>query len=208
MSYILTVPGGHIKAAMEVADLILSHKLDTYVNGMCASACTIAFLAGHQRFVSETGRLGFHQAHGPGISIEQSNLLLQLAYQNFALPPAFTGCAGRSYYLGQIRRQWPQQLDDDALLVLQVWWFAGCHARQIPGLRQRSGRPRHDPHQVHLRGQQRPVDCGRILLVSARMGSGGGPDGTNLLQISYARQRPCRMIGGDRAVPSRAAQST
>ena len=85
----LDSPGGHIKAALEVAELIHSHNLDTYVNRMCASACTIAFLAGHQRFVSETGRLGFHQAHGPGISIEQSNLLLQLAYQNSSLPPAF-----------------------------------------------------------------------------------------------------------------------
>jgi membrane-bound ClpP family serine protease len=58
----LDSPGGHIKAALEVAELIHSHNLDTYVNRMCASACTIAFLAGHQRFVSETGRLGFHQA--------------------------------------------------------------------------------------------------------------------------------------------------
>jgi hypothetical protein len=85
----LDSPGGHIKAALEVADLILAHNLDTYVSRMCASACTIAFLAGHQRFVSETARLGFHQAHGPGISSGQSNLLLRLVYQNFSLPPAF-----------------------------------------------------------------------------------------------------------------------
>jgi hypothetical protein len=85
----LDSPGGHVKAALQVADLISSHMLDTYVSRMCASACTIAFLAGHQRFVSETARLGFHQAHGPGLSIDQSNLLLRLAYQNFSLPPAF-----------------------------------------------------------------------------------------------------------------------
>jgi membrane-bound ClpP family serine protease len=85
----LDSPGGHIKAALEVADLIRAHNLDTYVHRMCASACTIAFLAGHQRFISETARLGFHQAHGPGLSSEQSNLLLRMAYQNFSLPPAF-----------------------------------------------------------------------------------------------------------------------
>jgi membrane-bound ClpP family serine protease len=85
----LDSPGGHIKAALEVADLIRAHRLDTYVARMCASACTLAFLAGHQRLVSETARLGFHQAHGPGISAEQSNLLLRLAYENFFLPSAF-----------------------------------------------------------------------------------------------------------------------
>ena len=86
---ILDSPGGHIEAVLEVAEIIRSHNLDTYVNRMCASACTIAFLAGHKRVVSETGRLGFHQAQGPVISIEQANFLLQLAYQNSSLPAAF-----------------------------------------------------------------------------------------------------------------------
>ncbi len=82
-------PGGHIKAAMEVADMIRARNLDTYVGRMCASACTIAFLAGRQRFASETARLGFHQAHGPGLSTAESNRLLQLAYRNYLLPPGF-----------------------------------------------------------------------------------------------------------------------
>jgi len=85
----LDSPGGHIKAALEVADLIHSHNLDTYVSHLCASACTIAFLAGRRRLVSETGRLGFHQAYEPGSSSEQSNTLLQRAYQQFPLPSAF-----------------------------------------------------------------------------------------------------------------------
>ena len=82
-------PGGHIKAALEVADMIRAHNLDTYVGRMCASACTIAFLAGHHRFAAETARLGFHQAHGPGLSPADSDMLLRLAYQRFPLPPAF-----------------------------------------------------------------------------------------------------------------------
>ncbi len=81
--------GGHIKAALDVADLITAHNLDTYVSHMCASACTIAFLAGHRRTVSETAQLGFHQAHGPTLSNEQSNLLLQRVYQTYSLPTAF-----------------------------------------------------------------------------------------------------------------------
>ena len=85
----LDSPGGHIKAALEVADLITAHNLDTYVSHMCASACTIAFLAGHRRAVSETAQLGFHQAHGPNLSSEQSDLLLRHVYQTYSLPAAF-----------------------------------------------------------------------------------------------------------------------
>ena len=85
----LDSPGGHIKAALEVADLIRAHNLDTYVSHLCASACTIAFLAGHQRFVNTTGRLGFHQAYEPSLSSEQSNNLLLRAYQKYPLPSAF-----------------------------------------------------------------------------------------------------------------------
>ena len=69
--------------------MIHARKLDTYVGRMCASACTIAFLAGHQRFATETARLGFHQAHGPGLSIADSNRMLQVAYQDYSLPPGF-----------------------------------------------------------------------------------------------------------------------
>ena len=76
-------------AALEVADMIHARNLDTYVGRMCASACTIAFLAGHQRFATDTARLGFHQAHGPGLTPADSNLLLRLAYQNYSLPLAF-----------------------------------------------------------------------------------------------------------------------
>jgi hypothetical protein len=85
----LESPGGHIKAALEVADMLRARNLDTYVGRICASACTIVFLAGHQRFATEAARLGFHQAHGPGLTPADSNLLLRLAYQNYALPPAF-----------------------------------------------------------------------------------------------------------------------
>jgi hypothetical protein len=85
----LDSPGGHIKAALEVAELIRAHNLDTYVSHLCASACTMAFLAGHRRFVSKTGRLGFHQAYEPSLSSEQSNLLLLRAYQKYQLPTAF-----------------------------------------------------------------------------------------------------------------------
>ncbi len=56
----------------------------------------LAFLAGHQRFATEAARLGFHQAHGPGLTPADSNLLLRLAYQNYSLPPRLH-CARAAY---------------------------------------------------------------------------------------------------------------
>jgi hypothetical protein len=98
---LLDSPGGHVKAAMDVADLIRARNLDTYVSRMCASACTIAYLAGHQRFATETARLGFHQAHGPGLSAASSDQVLRAAYQRYSLPPAF---------LAHVLRTPPQEL--------------------------------------------------------------------------------------------------
>jgi hypothetical protein len=89
-------PGGHIKAALEVAEMIRARNLDTYVQRTCASACTIAFLAGHHRFFGTTARLGFHQAHGPGISSSDANVLLRLAYERLSVPPAFIAHALRT----------------------------------------------------------------------------------------------------------------
>ena len=85
----LESPGGHLQPAMEVADIIRQRGLDTYVGRFCASACTIAFLGGRQRWLGPDARLGFHQAYAPGFPSEQANALLQTAYAKFAVPSGF-----------------------------------------------------------------------------------------------------------------------
>lgn len=40
---------------------IRNHGLDTYVEHVCASACTMAFIAGRQRVLGPEGVIGFHQ---------------------------------------------------------------------------------------------------------------------------------------------------
>jgi hypothetical protein len=85
----LESPGGYVKAAMQVVEMIRARHLDTYVPRICASACTIAFLAGQHRSIAATARLGFHQAHGPGSTSEQNDFVLRAAYQPFGLPPVF-----------------------------------------------------------------------------------------------------------------------
>jgi hypothetical protein len=85
----LESPGGHVLPAVQLATIIQQHGLDTYVGHLCASACTIAFLGGRQRWLGPDARLGFHQAYAPGFPAEQANALLQSAYERFAVPSPF-----------------------------------------------------------------------------------------------------------------------
>ena len=82
-------PGGHVQPAMEVASIIRQRGLDTYVGRFCASACTLALLAGRQRWLAPDAELGFHQAHAPGVPAAEVGPLLRRAYQTFAIAPPF-----------------------------------------------------------------------------------------------------------------------
>jgi membrane-bound ClpP family serine protease len=73
-------PGGHVQAALQIADVIHDRGLDTYVPRFCASACTLAFLAGKHRFLAPTAQLGFHQAHAPGVAPEIFDPVLRAVY--------------------------------------------------------------------------------------------------------------------------------
>lgn len=82
-------PGGHVQPAMQIAAIIRSRGLDTYVPQFCASACTLAFLAGKSRFLAPTARLGFHQAHAPGMPPERFDPMLRAAYEKAGVPEGF-----------------------------------------------------------------------------------------------------------------------
>jgi hypothetical protein len=62
----LNSPGGRIAEARKLRDLIRERKLVTYTASGCASACTIAFMGGNQRFVAPKAKLGFHRGRFPG----------------------------------------------------------------------------------------------------------------------------------------------
>ena len=74
----LASAGGRIGEATQLARLIQERELSTYVATSCLSACTIAFIAGHERFLKAGGKLGFHRAAFAGIesSGAMSGLLL------------------------------------------------------------------------------------------------------------------------------------
>lgn len=62
--------GGRIAEADLMAAEIRKRRLITYVSERCESACTHIFLAGHERWLNERGKLGFHQPSFAGLDAE------------------------------------------------------------------------------------------------------------------------------------------
>jgi hypothetical protein len=65
--------GGWVREGNLVADIISRHKLSTYVEGECTSACTIAFLAGKDRVLGPNAKVGFHQFKSVGETFGENN---------------------------------------------------------------------------------------------------------------------------------------
>jgi ATP-dependent protease ClpP protease subunit len=74
---ILNSHGGRILEALAMVDLIKARQIDTRVVENCESACTLLFLAGHERSASPLAAIGFHQPDFPGLSSEGRESLIQ-----------------------------------------------------------------------------------------------------------------------------------
>lgn len=92
---ILDSEGGNIYQGRGVAKLIRVHQLDTYVYSNCYSACSIAFIAGKNRYLDSDGKLGFHGyrlesafAH-PNVDIEAEQDLDFEFFSKFIDDPEF-----------------------------------------------------------------------------------------------------------------------
>ena len=81
--------GGRVGVALGIADIIAAHQFDTYVEHVCASACTLAFLAGRQRWISERGRLGFHSSTVAGTVNRLAEAGFRQRYEQYGLPADF-----------------------------------------------------------------------------------------------------------------------
>jgi len=58
--------GGRIGEGKKLNALIKQRGLDTYVDVKCLSACTLGFVAGHQRVLKRGAQLGFHRGSFAG----------------------------------------------------------------------------------------------------------------------------------------------
>lgn len=63
-------PGGRQSEGLRIAHLIETHELATVVTTHCASACTLAFVAGRERTLVGDAGLGFHAAKAPVASFD------------------------------------------------------------------------------------------------------------------------------------------
>lgn len=64
----LNSDGGRLGEAEKLYHAIHERGLSTYTSRRCASACTLAFMAGRERWLHANGRLGFHAPTFPGMS--------------------------------------------------------------------------------------------------------------------------------------------
>jgi uncharacterized protein DUF4339 len=63
--------GGRVSEGYLIYRMIRDRRLRTYTATDCFSACTIAFLGGSQRYLSRSGRLGFHSISFGGLDYNQ-----------------------------------------------------------------------------------------------------------------------------------------
>lgn len=90
--------GGRVAEANRVRDLIRKRHLATYTDATCASACTIAYMGGDQRYLGPNGRLVFHRYSFPGLTADQDAAANRRGEQDlirFGVSPDFAARAFR-----------------------------------------------------------------------------------------------------------------
>lgn len=85
----LNSQGGKTSEGYKLALLIKERHLATYTSSLCASSCTVAFIAGSPRYLAQAARLGFHSTSIDGQSSSSGNDAVRILYQEAGLPEAF-----------------------------------------------------------------------------------------------------------------------
>ena len=92
-------PGGRPLVADGVAQVIRARHLDTTVdNAVCASACTIAYVAGTVRTAGPKARFGFHLGTGPFLADFAAKIVLQYERKWFVRGGASLSFADRALH--------------------------------------------------------------------------------------------------------------
>lgn len=85
-------PGGRLRDALKLAQLVKERRLETYVSNECLSACTIVFAAGEKRWLADAAALGFHGVALPDMTEREkraSNEEWAAIYRSFGVEPSF-----------------------------------------------------------------------------------------------------------------------
>ncbi|WP_415892633.1 zinc-ribbon domain-containing protein [Neptuniibacter sp. PT8_73] len=84
--------GGLIEEGINLAKLISNRQLITFTSDLCASSCTIAFVAGQERYLGKNGFLGFHSASFgslDGTKLSELNYELRGMYKQYGVSNGF-----------------------------------------------------------------------------------------------------------------------
>lgn len=108
----LSSPGGHIYEARGAAQVIAAAGLDTLVQDECSSACTLLFMAGHQRRLAPEAQLGFHgyglaeDVNLPGYDIDRAQEKDRASFIAQGMQPEF---AARIFDMPPNRMWYPKE---------------------------------------------------------------------------------------------------
>ena len=85
---VLKSNGGKLLPAIKIGELIKTKGYTTYVQEYCASACTLIWLAGQQRYMTPTALIGLHAAYdaGSGMVNGMANALVGAYLNKIGLP--------------------------------------------------------------------------------------------------------------------------
>jgi hypothetical protein len=81
--------GGRLFEAKSIASDLARRNLNTYVAGVCMSACTMVFLAGKERAATPNARIGFHRASFGGESVDGDADAMLADYRKAGISKAF-----------------------------------------------------------------------------------------------------------------------
>lgn len=85
----LETRGGRVGEAIEIARLIKQRRLDIYVPERCVSAGTILLLAGNERIIAQSAKIGFHTMSFPGMAASETNTIYEEILQKSGASQAF-----------------------------------------------------------------------------------------------------------------------
>jgi hypothetical protein len=101
---LLNSDGGREAEAKFIVELIKKKHLNTSVRDQCLSACTLVFLAGTERELSDDAKLGFHQSTAVGTTDFQQRVAVQ------ALRESYRALGVREWFIDHIVATPPEDM--------------------------------------------------------------------------------------------------
>jgi hypothetical protein len=91
--------GGLVDEGLAAYDIIRARHLDTFTQGTCVSACTMAYMAGGHRFLAEGATLQFHEWETAGVRADRDSEMARRLLVAAGIGPDFAARAFANHEL-------------------------------------------------------------------------------------------------------------